>query len=70
MSSRTYTQNTVRTRSHLDETLGRGTALVSAALGAAVFGVDVGGKIGLAAALAVFLVGVGILHLHSGKSQR
>jgi hypothetical protein len=70
MNSRTYTQNTARTRYHLDEVLGRGTALVSAALGAAVLGVDVGGKIGLAAAVAVFLVGVAVLHLSSGKSQR
>jgi hypothetical protein len=71
MNSRTYTQNTIRTRPHhLDETLGRGTALLSAALGAAVFGVDIGGKIGLAAAVAVFLIGIGILHLSSGKSQR
>jgi hypothetical protein len=70
MTSRTYTQNTARTRSNLDEVLGRGTALVSAALGAAAFGVDVGGKIGLATAVTVFLVGVAVLSLSSGKSQR
>jgi hypothetical protein len=69
MNTRTYT-NTDRTRSHLDKVLGRGTALMSAAMGAAALGMSVGGKIGLTVMVTVFILGVFVVSLSSPKSRK